>query len=258
MNINWSGKRQWIYASAVVFFISASLLYAYRDTVFPEPTCFDQKQNGFESGIDCGGKCSLRCREEVIPLSVNWSRALRTSSSTYDFVALLSNKNIDNAPRDILYLFTAYDADGKEMYSVNGKTGVPIDGDFPIVVQNVRLDKAPTELSIELQSNVPHYRVLEKPATPTLRITGTRYEQGSIPRVYSTITNTRRLPLSNLPVRVVLYDASGNAYGTGETFIPYLGKESTQEVVFTWNSAFRESPTKIRIFPILDPFLGSL
>lgn len=258
MSTNWSLKRRWIYASAVVFFIAASSLYVFRDTIFPEPSCFDAKQNGFESGVDCGGGCSLRCKEEVIPLSVLWSRALKTSSTTYDFVALISNKNIDNAPKEILYIFTAYDAEGKELYTSKGKTRVPIDGDFPVVLQNIPLSKAPTELGLQIQSEVPHYKVLEKPVTPTLRIAGTRYEAGSIPRVYATITNMKRLPFSNLPVRVVLYDALGNAYGTGETIIPYLGKEATQEVVFTWNGAFQESPTKIRIFPILDPFLGSL
>lgn len=256
--MNWSLKRRWIYASAVLFFIVASSLYIFRDRIFPEPSCFDTEQNGFESGVDCGGKCSLRCKEEVIPLSVVWSRALQTSSTTYDFVALISNKNIDNAPKEIVYLFTAYDALGNEMYASRGKTRVPIDGDFPVVLQNVPMSKAPAELGIQIQSSVPHYKVLEKPVTPTIRIAGTRYEPGSIPRVYTTIINTKRLPFSNLPVRVVLYDALGNAYGTGETIIPHLGKEATQEIVFTWNGGFKESPAKIRVFPILDPFLGSL
>ena len=258
MNTDWSIKRKLIYALAALFFITASSLYIFRDTVFPNPTCFDDKQNGFESGVDCGGTCSLRCKEDIIPLSVVWSRALPTSSTTYDFVALISNKNIDNAPRQIQYLFVAYDATGAEFYTEKGETRVPIDGDFPIVMQNVVLKKEPTEVTVRLQSSVPHYKVLEKPANPTLRLTGTRYEQGSIPRVYSTITNMKRLPFSDLPVRVVLYDAGGNAYGVGETVVPYLGKEETKELVFTWDQAFKEAPTKIRVFPILDPFLGSL
>lgn len=258
MSTNWSMKRKLIYASATLFFIAASMLYVFRDTVFPSPTCNDRKQNGFESGIDCGGACRLRCKEEVIPLSVVWTRALPTSSTTYDFVALVSNKNIDNAPKEIMYLFTAYNSQGAEIYTVSGRTKVPIDGDFPVILQNIPLKKAPAELGLQIQSRVPHYKVLEKPTEPTLRIVGTRYEPGSIPRVYSTIVNTKRLPFSNMPVRVVLYDADGNAYGAGETVIPYLGKEESKEITFTWNRAFKESPTKIRVFPILDPFLGSL
>lgn len=258
MSTDWSLKRKLIYASATLFFVIATTLYVFRDTLFPRPTCFDLKQNGYESGIDCGGTCSLRCKEEVIPLSVVWSQALPTGSSTYDFVALVSNKNIDNAPKEISYLFTVYDEEGVETYSATGKTKVPTDGDFPVILQNVSLKKAPAQLGVQLQNAVPHYKVLEKPTEQTLRVSGTRYEAGSIPRVYATLMNTKRLPFANLPIRVLLYDADGNVYGAGETVLPALGKEEVREVVFTWNKAFQESPTKIRIFPILDPFLGSL
>jgi hypothetical protein len=189
---------------------------------------------------------------------VSWARALKTSSSTYDFAALISNKNIDNAPRQISYTFIAYDKEGKEMIRLNGTTIAPIDGDFPIVEQSIPLKEAPTEISATISSNVPHYRVLEKPAVPTLRIVGTRYEAGSVPRVYATVINTKRTVLRNLPIRVLLYDADGNAYATGQTVIPELGKETTKDIVFTWDRAFAVDPTKVRIFPILDPFLGSL
>jgi hypothetical protein len=258
MNLEWAKKRKIIYGTATTLAIILVLVYLFRATLFPTPTCFDNKQNNFETGIDCGGTCSLRCTQEVIPLSVSWSRALSTSSSTYDFAALISNKNIDNAPRQITYTFIAYDREGKEMKRVTGTTATPIDGDFPVIAQNIILPERPTEVSAAITANVPHYTVLEKPASPTLRIVGTRYEPGSIPRVYATISNTKRLLLRDVPVRVLLYDADGNVYAAGQTTIPTLNKESDQEVVFTWDRAFPFSPTKIRVFPILDPFLGSL
>jgi hypothetical protein len=258
MNIEWAWKRKIIYGSATVLTIALVLVYLFRATLFPTPTCFDNKQNNFETGIDCGGSCALRCSQEVIPLSVSWARALPTSSSTYDFAALISNKNIDNAPRQILYTFVAYDKEGKEMRRVAGKTVTPIDGDFPVVVQNIALPERPAEVSATIVANVPHYSVSEKPTSPTLRITGTRYETGSIPRVYATISNTKRLLLRDVPVRALLYDADGNVYAAGQTIIPSLEKESSRDVVFTWDRAFEFPPTKIRIFPILDPFLGSL
>jgi hypothetical protein len=258
MITDWSIKRKLTYALALIFVVATATLYVFLDIVFPNPTCFDSRQNGYESGTDCGGTCSLRCKEEVIPLSVLWSRALPTSTSTYDLAALISNKNIDNTPKKVEYTFTAYDANGVEFFAMKGETQVPIDGDFPVILQNILLKERPASVGVQLQSDIPHYKVLEKPADPTIRIAQTRYEAGSIPRVYSTITNTKRLPFSNLPVRVLLYDADGNAYGAGETIVPYLDKEETQELVFTWNRAFKETPTKIRVFPILDPFLGSL
>lgn len=258
MNLEWAKKRKIIYGAITIIIAILASIYFFRGTLFPVQTCFDGKQNNFESGIDCGGTCSLRCSQEVIPLSVLWARPLATSSSTYDFAALISSKNIDNAPRSVAYTFIAYNKDAQEIIRVQGTTTAPIDGDFPIIAQNIRLAQVPTTVSATIVSNVPHYTVLEKPTTPTLRIVSSRFEAGSIPRVYATIINTKRIELRNLPVRVLLYDADGNVFAAGQTIVPSLGKEGTKEVVFTWDKAFSITPTRIRVFPILDPFLGSL
>lgn len=233
-------------------------MYVFRSAIFPTPTCFDAKQNGYETGVDCGGVCSLRCSQDVIPLNVTWSRVFSEGNGEYDLVALVSNKNIDNSPRTIKYTFVAYDKNGNEISRVDGTSIAPVGTDFPVIAQNIPFPTPPAEIRTTIKANVPHYTVLEKPATPTLRITNQRYEAGSIPRLYVSIQNTKRLVLRNIPVRAVLYDANGNAYAVAQTVIPELGKEEVEDVVFTWDSAFAFPPTKIRIFPILDPFLGSL
>lgn len=256
--MNWGSKRKFIYAAGVIVTMILVGIYLFRASLFPTPSCFDTKQNGYEVGVDCGGTCSLRCSSEVIPLSVVWAQVVQTSSSTYDYGALVSNKNIDNAPKNIGYTFIAYDSQGKVIDTRSGQTLAPVDGEFPVIEQNVRLASAPASISATVTSNVPHYKVLENPTIPTIRITGTRYEQVNIPRVYSTLTNTKRLVLRNIPVRVVLYDGQGNAYAFGQTIIPELGKEESKDIVFTWDHAFAQAPSQIRIFPILDPFLGSL
>ncbi len=256
--MNWAHKRKFIYGAGITVALILIGMYVFRNTLFPAPMCFDAKQNGYETGIDCGGTCSLRCSSEVLPLSVVWARAMQTSSTTYDFAALVSNKNIDNAPKSIGYTFVAYDSEGQVMETRSGQTVAPVDGEFPVIEQGVKLASPPASISASVTANVPHYKVLEKPTVPTIRISSTRYEQGSIPRVYATLINTKRLVLRDIPVRAVLYDIDGNAFAVGQTVIPELGKEVTKEIVFTWVRAFSSAPTKIRVFPILDPFLGSL
>jgi hypothetical protein len=256
--MNWGSKRKFIYGAGVIIALILVTVYMLRNTLFPTPSCFDTKQNGYEIGIDCGGACSLRCSSEIIPLSVTWARVVQTSSTTYDYGALVSNKNIDNAPRAIGYTFTVYDNEGRVIDTRSGQTVAPVDGEFPIIQQNIKLASLPASISATVTSGVPHYKVAENPTIPTIRISGTHYEQLTIPRVYSTLTNTKRLVLRDIPVRAVLYDGSGNAYAFGQTVIPELGKEETKEIVFTWDRAFAQTPSQIRIFPILDPFLGSL
>jgi hypothetical protein len=147
-----------------------------------------------------------------------------------------------------------YDDNGTQIATSTGSTISPVDGNFPIITQGVFLTKKPKDVIAQLIDG-PHFSIKESATSPTIRQTNTRYEAGVIPRVYSTIINTKRITISNLPVRVVLYNSSNNAMGVGETIIPFLDKEGTQEISFTWDIPFTESPTKITIYPIFDPFL---
>lgn len=255
MNRNWSARRKFSYAGAVVMVFTLAFAYSFRETLFPHPTCFDNKQNGFESGIDCGGACSLRCSQEVIPLSVSWSTLSKTSSTTYDLIGYVSNKNLDNVPHEMGYAFIVYDAEGREMSRIPGTTVVPL-GDFPIIYQNATFPITPNSITLTLSNNVKHYKVNEQPTDTIIRVSDTKFENGSIPRVSTKVTNMTRQVFRNVPVRVVLYDVDGNAFAGGETTIPEIGKEEVENVVFTWKRAFQDPPVKVRVLPILDPFLG--
>ncbi len=253
--MDWQTRRKLIYALATLITISAVSVYLLRDTLFPAPTCFDLKQNGYEVAVDCGGVCSLRCTSEVEPLAVLWSQALKTSSTTYDLVAMISNKNIDNASHNISYTFSVYNVQGEAIGEIKGITLAPVDGDFPIIKQSIGISQTPSKVTLSIEDG-PHYKVHEKPTSPTLRITNEHYEPGNLPRVYATITNTKRTTVSNLPIKVVLYDENNNAYAVGETVIPRLDKEETKEVSFTWDNPLPFAPTKIRVYPIFDPFIA--
>lgn len=253
--MEWQTRRKFLYALAGIIITLAVAVYILRDIVFPAPTCFDNRQNGYEAGLDCGGTCDIRCSSEVSPLVVLWSRAIPVSKTTYDLVAMVSNKNIDNAAHSISYVFTVYDSKGLVMQEVKGETLAPVDGDFPIIQQSVPLSGVPREVTLQVKDDL-HYRVHEKPTSPTLRISNEHYEPGSTPRVYATLQNTKRITILKLPVRVVLYDQQGNVFAAGETTIPRLEKEEVKDITFTWKSPLPYPPTRIRVYPIFDPFLS--
>lgn len=256
IHMSWQTRRKILYALALLIGIAAISVYLLRDTLFPLPTCFDGKQNGYEVGIDCGGNtCGPRCSSEVIPLDVLWSRALRTSKTTYDLVAMVSNKNINNASHSITYTFTVYDIQGQIIQEFKGETIAPVGGDFPIIIQSVSFSRTPRNVTINIQDGV-HFSVAEKPTSPTLSVTNERYETGLIPRVYATIKNNKRITIDSLPVMVVLFDENNNGYAVGGTVIPRLEKEEVKEVSFTWDAPLPYSPIRIKIYPIFDPFLS--
>jgi hypothetical protein len=233
--------------------VSLCAVFFLRDILFPTPTCFDHKKNGYEVGIDCGGTCALRCTEEVNPLSIVWAKAIHTGRGLYDLVALVTNSNIDNASQELGFTFSIYGDKGELISTFSGSTTAPLDGKFPIIVPNVPLGNVPSNVTATLTDG-PHYTVIEKPSSPTVRITDRRFEQGSISRVYATIVNTKQLEITDLPVRVLLYDDKDNVYADGQTIVPRLPKEGVKEIIFTWQEPLPFPPTRIGIYPIFNPF----
>lgn len=251
--MEWDTKRRLVYAVAILITLAAITVFALRDTLFPEPTCFDNEKNGFELDVDCGGTCALKCTQEVNPLTVMWSKAVVTGEGLYDLVGMVKNSNIDNASEELLYTFTAYNSDGTILNTWQGSTTAPLDGSFPIIIQDVPITSTPSQVSLSIIDG-KHYKVLESPTSPTVRILDRKYEPGDTPNVYAIIKNTKQKEIFNLEVRAVLFDQNDNAYAVGKTVIPYLGKEGVQEVSFTWRAPFSQNPTRIGIYPIFNPF----
>lgn len=254
--MNWATKRKLTYGISFVLIILAVTIYLLRDIVFPAPTCFDKKQNGFESGVDCGGNCELFCKNESYPLSVKWSGAFKVEDKTYDLSAMISNKNIDNAPKKISYKFSVYGKNGNLIGTSDGESIVPIDGEFPILNQNISIEEEPKSVTVSI-SQGDNYKVKEKGINPTLTVKNINYEAGNPTRVYVTVKNNKLVVLRNLPVVAVMYDANDNAYAVGKSVITQLSKEEQKDIVFVWNTAFKENPVKVRVYPIFDPFIDT-
>lgn len=253
VSMYWETKRKLLYAFAVIVALSGIIVFSIRDRIFPPPTCVDTIQNGYESGVDCGGGCALKCTQEVSPLSVVWSKAVRSGQNIYDLVALVSNANIDNASREVGYTFTLYNNGGQIIGQLSGSTTAPLDGKFPLIIQNVPISTPPASVMVALHDG-PHYSVRESPSSPTIRVPKRRFENGTTPRVYATLLNTKRIEITNLPVRVLLYDEKDNVYAIGQTIVPSIGKEGMKEVVFTWNESLPVAPTRIEVYPFFNPF----
>ena len=245
--MQWATKRRLLYGTVTIIFTVAVSAFVVTRYILPNPSCFDTKKNGFEVEVDCGGTCTLKCSSEVIPLKVTWARALPVSTSTYDIVGLIENKNINNAPHDVVYQFTVYDKEGTSIYTHNGTTTISVEDELPIIIQSVHLSGVPYKTVLTLPP-VKHYTAQEKSQTPPIKTLHIREEDGDIKRVYVTIKNTQQITFANLPVRIILYDDNNNALGVGETFVSFLDKEEQKDLVFTWKLAFPKIVSRIDVY----------
>lgn len=251
--MDWQTRRKFIYASSVIVFLIAFSVYIFLEKIVPVPTCFDNKQNNFESGIDCGGSCSLVCSSEVIPLTVLWTRYIKTDNNTYDLVAMISNNNTNNAAKNIAYTFTTYNTKGEIIDTFKGVAITPISSDFPIIRQDVYLEQIPQNVTLTIEDS-SHFTVQEKSTSPVVQVRGERYEDGEISRVYATVRNMKRAVVTDLSLRVLLYDQDNNVYAVGKTVLPRLEDEESKEISFTWKNKLPFSPLRIKVYPIVNPF----
>lgn len=253
VTMDWSEKRKIMYAAAFLFVLISGGIFGFRKTLFPDPTCVDTKQNGYETGVDCGGECARKCIAEITPIHVDWARALPISSGVYDLVGFLSNHNSDSAPLTLTAVFNVYDQTGKPIYTKRVNTTPPAATDFPVIIQNVYFSSPPKTVTVTLEEGT-WYRIPSRFESTQISTVQTRFENGDTPRVYATLRNLTRESFGKIPVRVVLYDITETAIGSGETILDGLNKEETKDVVFTWKEPFKEPPVLIRVYPILDAF----
>lgn len=251
--MEWSTRRKLLYILAAAVFVSTFSIYSLRGIIFSEPSCFDGEHNGFEVGVDCGGTCSLKCTQEVLPLVVKWAQFVQTSPVKYDLVAMVANKNINNASRVLGYTFTVYDDKGVVVGEYSASTTAPIDGDFPIVEQNVSLPENAKTVVLDLH-DTSHFAVQAKPTRSPFLNPDNLFEYTDIPRVYSQLVNTTQTTFTDIPVIVLLYDENDTVYAINKTIVPRLSPEESKKISYTWPSNGMRAPTKIRLYPLLNPF----
>ena len=87
--MTWATKRKLQYLSAVFVLFLLVLFIILYPIIFKKPTCIDNIMNGTETGVDCGGSCSLMCKEKTSDPIIFWSRAFPVVGKTYNLVAFI-------------------------------------------------------------------------------------------------------------------------------------------------------------------------
>lgn len=241
-DMKWSSRRQLTYFMSIILFM-ALIVGSFYLLYKPAPTCFDQKQNQDEEGVDCGGPCARVCQSVAIPLKVYWTRVFPLGNGLYDVAALVENENQNLGVKSLAYTFKLFDSNSVEVAKREGKTFVNPGEKFVVFESNVESSLAypATKAFVEIEE----YPIWEKVA--------------AVPRIIS----IERLSFSNLPypvlrlkvkndsfdnykdikVNTVLSDINQNAFAASATFVDSLLAGESEEVFMTWPSSFESEPS---------------
>jgi len=259
--MTWALKRQIFYIGVLIaFFLVFGFLITYP--VFNKaPSCSDNKQNGDEIGIDCGGSCAKLCLSQVDSVSVLWSRVLRVVPGRYNAMAYLLNPNKNSAVNKINYRFRFADANNVYIGKREGSTFIPPSGKFAVF-----------EPAIDIGNSIPVYTTFQFTQIPTwVTVAQEKINQVQVlisniilademtsPKLSATIQNNSLFTIPEINVVAVLYDADGNAVSGSSTYLNVLNPEENADINFTWPEPFGSSVVAKEIIPLYNIFRAEL
>ena len=259
--MKWALKRQIFYLGILAVFLLVFGFLIISPYINERPSCSDNRRNGDELGIDCGGSCSKVCSFEVDQISILWSRSFKVIPGRYNAVAYLENHNKNSAIKRIKYKFRFSDENNIYIGKREGETFIPPSGKFAIF-----------EAGIGVGHSIPVYTSFEFTETPVwdkisqdklnqlkISVSDIKLEnQDTKPHLSASITNNSLFIVPEISVVALLYDDRGNVVSTSSTYLDVLGREESKKINFTWPEPITENIVAKEIIPIYNIFLAKL
>lgn len=107
--------------------LSAVILGIYFIFLKPNPTCFDNKQNQNEEGIDCGGicmPCGIKYAQDLQVLEI---KNFPAGDNRTILLAQIKNLNTDFSAGDFVFKFSLIDMQGNKIKEILGHSFIYID-----------------------------------------------------------------------------------------------------------------------------------
>lgn len=117
---SWRSQRQFVIFLVVVSPIVIVAFFVIKGLI-PVATCFDNKQNQNEIGLDCGGSCASCELKYPKAITVFSARAVPVRENFYDMAAEIENPNEFLSSMNVEYEFKLYDRFGL-VATKSGKT----------------------------------------------------------------------------------------------------------------------------------------
>ncbi len=232
----WSTKRKLTYAGSAIILLGVLIIVPLFKLFYKAPTCFDGKQNGDETGLDCGGSCKRLCQSAFLPPRIKWGGAKleKLANGLYNASSYIINPNIIGGAIKVPYKISLYDAEGVLITERLGKVNL-----YP------HRDSLAFENAIKVNNSIPKTATFEFINSPLwfksndqlagISIIDKKYEEDDKTSSLQIILENKTLyPYTNILVSVILYDIDDNVIGFSQTKVDNISKNSKETAVFTW------------------------
>lgn len=255
--MSWAQRRKLTYILGLLFFLGIVSFLIIRSSSNNIATCFDNKKNGGEVGVDCGGSCLQYCPNELLEPKVRWTRSFVISPGVVHSVAYIEHSYPVASARKVGYTFKLYDANNVLIIERSGTTYLGPMGRSAIVetlIPTGNIDVAVTRFSFV--SPIPWEKSdidFSQTVIKTDRSNLETFEGGL--RLTVNLENKSRYSFYDFDTVAVLYDNKDNAITTSKILVPLLEAESSKTVYFTWPVSIKPSDIRnIEVIPRFNPF----
>ena len=254
--MSWASKRQFKYFSGFVLVLLLIIFIIIYPLIFKKATCFDNKQNNDETGVDCGGSCSLMCKSDISDPVVLWSRAFPVTGTNYNLLAFVENRNKNAGVVSASYEFRIYDTNNNLLGRREGTTFIPPNQQFAIF--EPRFDAGQSQIktvTFEFSPSLVWVKKLPTTQTLPIHVNNVVFDNNKdTPSLSATVTNDSIYDIPEFDVISILYDADHNAINVSKTHKSKLLSNSSLPVIFTWPEAIPTLPVTEDVMVLINPF----
>ncbi|MDB5195014.1 MAG: hypothetical protein JWO84_198 [Parcubacteria group bacterium] len=250
--MSWAMRRRLIIFGIIAVVLAATLTIFYFTNYHVGPSCFDNKQNQSEEGIDCGGTCTYLCSASEQQPSVRFVRPVSPVPGRTDVIAYIDNPNANAAAKGLSFTIELYSPTNTVIAKKQGSVDLPPASTVPIFAPDF-FSGSETAARAFITFDTPQhlwYRYRETrilPQVADIQIT----QSGGMPRVTATALNPSTQKLSNIYFVATVFDAAGNAIAASRTVAPTIPAQGTAPLVFTWPTAFSFPVARVEVVPVL-------
>jgi hypothetical protein len=243
----WATRRRWFYVIGIILFLSIYLLTKFWTNIFPAPTCFDNKQNNLERGIDCGGDCELVCKMDFIPLKNTFSKAFKNGENNYDILVILENNNKNMSPKEINVSIEIYNDKGVLENTLNNKIQASTYKKIPIYIKDYKTENGISKIFARFDTGENYMNN----GAYDIRLSDFKYREDSVSKLNLTYTSPYKESIyEEIDLVILLKDSIDNIIGFNTQNIEglYVAKES--EIYFSWREKLGLELKSLEIIPV--------
>ena len=251
--MSWASRRRTFYTSIIILGLTVIIGIPLFFLLYEEPTCFDNKENQDEVGIDCGGVCELLCQSQVIQPTILWSRAVAVTDGVYNAVAYVENPNFDIGTNAIVYLFKLFDEDNILIAERKGVTFIAPNSILSVFEGGIITgERVPKRTFFEFKGS-PKWFKMHNPAISLIVENSVLSGAETLPKIEAEIRNSSTQDISDIEIIVIVFDENGNAIAASKTSVDRLRRLTSSDIVFTWPKPFSVKVGKIEIIMLTPP-----